>query len=91
MTTDDQPQAETSAKQTGDIIYAWQMQVDDGWNLIAMLMPNGQSMPLITTTLGVAWEAFEVAQAHANRHQCQCRLATFRFDGVTAIVDPNDE
>ena len=73
-----------------DVIYAWQMLTEDGqWNIIAMAaVPGVPPMPLVTSRFDVAWEAFEVAQAHANRYQCEARLAVFKFDGVTAIVLP---
>jgi hypothetical protein len=47
-------------------------------------------MPLVTTSLPLAWEAFEIAQAHADRNVCQVRLAMFTFDNVAAIVDPHE-
>lgn len=76
--------------EVGNVLYAWQMQVDGGWNIIGMAVPGGGHLPLVTTSMPLAWEAFEVAQAHANRGACQVRLAAFRFDTVAAIVDPND-
>lgn len=75
---------------TGDVIYAWQMQVEHGWNIVGMVLQNGTTLPLVTTSMALAWEAFEVAQMHANRHQCQVRLATFTFSGLAAVVEPND-
>ena len=76
--------------QVGDVLYAWQMHVNNGWNIIGVGMPGGATMPLVTTLLPMAWEAFEVAQAHANRNQCQVRLAMFNFHSLAAVVDPND-
>lgn len=74
----------------GDTLYCWQMQVESGWNIVGMVLQNGVTLPLVTTSLPLAWEAFEVAQAHANRHACQVRLACFQFETVAAIVEPND-
>lgn len=77
-------------RETGSVMYAWQMQVEGGWNIVGMKMPTGQYLPLVTSSLPLAWEAFEIAQAHANVNQCQVRLAAFTFSTVAAIVDPND-
>lgn len=74
----------------GNVLYAWQMAVDDAWNVIGITMPTGQTLPLVTTSVRVAWEAFEVAQAHANRNQCQVRLMAFSAGNVMAVVVPND-
>jgi hypothetical protein len=76
--------------QTGDVLYAWQMQVENGWNIVGLTLQGGMTLPLVTTSMAMAWEAFEVAQAHANRNACQVRLATFRFDSLAAVVEPND-
>jgi hypothetical protein len=88
----DQPPSEPAQMPTwiGNVLYAWQMRVETGWNIIGMAMPNGQMMPLVTTSLPMAWEALEVAQAHANRGACQVRLASFTFGSVIALVEPND-
>ena len=74
----------------GNVLYAWQMRVETGWNIIGMTMPGGMTMPLVTTSLPMAWEALEAAQAHANRGACQVRLASFTFGSVIALVEPND-
>lgn len=87
---DERPSHERRQPAVGNVLYCWQMQVEGGWNIIAMGTGTGVSMPLVTTSMPLAWEAFEVAQAHANRNQCQVRLAMFNFDTVAAIVDPND-
>ena len=79
-----------TAREIGNVIYAWQMRVDDGWNIIGAMVAPGHTLPLVTTSMAVAWEAFEVAQAHANRGQCQVRLAAFKFDTLAAVVEPND-
>ena len=84
------PDRHDTASRIGDVLYAWQMQVNDGWNIIGMQMPQGGALPLVTTSLPMAWEAFEVAQAHANRSACQVRLAAFTFDSLAAVVEPND-
>lgn len=78
-------------REIGNVIYVWQMQVANGWNIIGMQMPSGQTMPLVTTSLPLAWEAFEIAQAHANVNACQVRLAMFTFDTLAAVVDPNEQ
>ena len=74
----------------GNVLYAWQMRVETGWNIIGMTMPGGMTMPLVTTSLPMAWEALEAAQAHANRGACQVRLASFMFGSVIALMEPND-
>ena len=79
-----------TSREIGNVLYAWQMRVDDGWNIIGAMVAPGHTLPLVTTSLPIAWEAFEVAQAHANRHQCQVRLATFTFDNLAAVVEPNE-
>jgi len=35
------------SREIGNVIYVWQMHVQNGWNIIGMLMPNGQTMPLV--------------------------------------------
>ena len=82
--------SERRMPEVGSVLYAWQMQVENGWNIIGMAVPGGGHLPLVTTSMPMAWEAFEVAQAHANRAACQVRLATFRFDSLAAVVEPND-
>lgn len=76
---------------TKDLIYAWQMLNDKGvWNIIGIGTPGGLTLPLVTTAFNVAWEAFSIAQEHADKYRCECRLAAFSFDGVTAIVHPRE-
>ena len=82
--------AERRQPEVGSVLYAWQMRVASGWNIIGLQMGDA-SLPLVTTSMPMAWEAFEVAQAHANRNQCQVRLATFVFDSLAAVIDPDDE
>jgi hypothetical protein len=79
--------ARTSAR---PVIYAWQMLTEaEEWNIIGMSMtPGGPPLPLITTDVNMAWEAIDVAQAHANRANTRCRLAAYVYDTDLAIVDP---
>lgn len=73
-------------------IYAWQMlDPDRGWNIIGMQMPNGTTLPMVTTDMKIAWSMFEIAQQHANGRGVQCRLAAWDHPGVIAIVDPEVE
>lgn len=75
----------------GNVLYAWQMEVDDGWNIIGATAPGtGMILPLVTTSVRVAWEAMEIAQAHANANQCQVRLAAFGYGETMAVVVPNE-
>lgn len=76
------------------VLYAWQMYVDEKreWNIIGMQMqPGGQALPLVTSSIEIAWQALELAQAHANRANTRCRLASFVYDTDLAIVDPEPE
>lgn len=84
------PDRTETAREIGSVLYAWQMQVAGGWNIIGLTIQGGATLPLVTTSMAMAWEAFEVAQAHANRNACQVRLATFKFDTLAAVVEPND-
>lgn len=72
------------------VLYAWQMLGDDErWHIIGMAVaPGGPSMPIITGDINMAWEAIELAQAHANRANTRCRLAAYVYDTDVAIVDP---
>ena len=80
-----------SRETSKDLIYAWQMLNDNGvWNIIGIGTPAGLTLPLVTTQFNVAWEAFTIAQEHADKYSCECRLAVFSFDGVTAIVHPRE-
>lgn len=81
---------EVDRTRVGNVLYAWQMEVDGAWNIIGAVAPTGQVLPLVTTSVRVAWEAIEVAQAHANRNQCQVRLMAFSAGDVMAVVVPND-
>jgi hypothetical protein len=73
-------------------IYTWQMlDSERGWNIIGMRMPNGATLPMVTTSIESAWSLFEVAQQHANAHGVQCRLAGWGRPDVLAIVDPEVE
>lgn len=90
---DDQISAPTAASPFPDqqpgVIYAWE--VDDpthGWNIVGMMMPNGATMPLVTSRFELAWESMEVAQAHATKTKRQCRLVSFMQADLLAIVDP---
>jgi hypothetical protein len=77
---------------TDSTIYVWQMlDPERGWNIIGLLTPQGQTLPMVTTSFDVAWQAFEIAQEHANRHQTRCRLAAFKFDNLMAVVEPEPE
>ena len=84
------PSAPTDRTDTRPVIYAWQMlDADEEWRIIGMAMvPGGPSLPIITTDINMAWEAIEVAQAHANRANTRCRLAAYVYDSDLAIVDP---
>jgi hypothetical protein len=73
------------------ILYAWQMLNDQSeWNIIGLMTPQGQTLPMVTTSFDVAWQAFDIAQEHANRHNTRCRLASFKYETVMAIVEPDD-
>jgi hypothetical protein len=86
------PASEIRTPSNYEPIYAWQMHSpEQGWNIIGMRMPNGTTLPMVTTDLRNAWSLFEVAQAHANVHGVQCRLAGWAKPEVVAIVDPEVE
>jgi len=88
----DQPPSaaqEIDADRLGSVLYAWMM--DDpqrGWNIIGMALPTGQYMPMVTSSMEVAWQGFDWAQAHANRHNVRCELVVYERSTTIAIVDP---
>jgi hypothetical protein len=75
--------------ESATVIYAWQ--VDDathGWNIVGMQMPNGVTMPMVTSRFDLAWQTMEIAQEHANRTGRNCRLAVFAYSDLIALVEP---
>jgi len=87
------PTTEQIRTTTGrEAIYAWEMfDSERGWNIIGMRMPNGATLPMVTTSIENAWSMFEIAQQHANASGLQCRLAGWARPDVIAIVDPEVE
>lgn len=91
---DSAPTSHESPKVTesATVIYVWQF--DDpthGWNVIGVMTPQGRVLPMVTSQIDVAWQAMEVAQAHATKTGCQARLMAFSEADVLAILDPEPE
>jgi hypothetical protein len=87
----DRPEAPEQIDTQDSILYAWQMfDSQRGWNIIGIMTPQGQTLPMVTTSFDVAWQAFDIAQEHATKHHTRCRLAAFRFDTLMAVVLPDE-
>lgn len=72
----------------GDMLYAWQVKEDDGWGIIAAMVPGLTGLaPLVSRSLGVARKTEPLAVSHAQETGLPVRLARFVFteviEGVT--------
>jgi hypothetical protein len=70
-------------EQTGDELYAWQEQEEDGrWGIIAVVVANAeaaQPIPLVTRSFSIAAAMRPMAEAHEQSSGHVVRLGCFEL------------